>query len=120
MHARFVALAALTLFNMATAPAFAAGPDFNYLQNELDGRGRCLGARGDTVAMMSCDKSPDQQWVLGKGSVPSYGTLHTMAGGAGACLAVHRTSAATCWRWRAAAGPTTSSGTSSACATCSA
>jgi len=89
MHVRFVALAALAVFNLATAPAFAAGPDFNYLQNELDGRGRCLGARGHTVAMMSCDKSPDQQWVLGQGSVPGYGTLHTMAGGAGTCLAVH-------------------------------
>ena len=39
--------------------------------------------------MQACSKSPDQQWVLGKGSVPSYATLHTMGGGAGACMAVH-------------------------------
>ena len=89
MQARFLAAAALAIVNLATLPAFAAGPDFNYLQNELDGRGRCLGAGGGQVAMQACSKSPDQQWVLGKGSVPSYATLHTMGGGAGACLAVH-------------------------------
>lgn len=89
MQSRLIAAAALVLFNLATAPAFAAAPDANYLQNELDGRGRCLGTSGDKVAMLACDKSAAQQWVLGAGSIPSYGTLHTMAGGGAACLTVH-------------------------------
>ena len=33
MQARFLAAAALAIVNLATLPAFAAGPDFNYLQN---------------------------------------------------------------------------------------
>jgi len=91
MQARLIAAAALAIFNLAAAatPALAAGPDYNYLQNELDGRGRCLGTSGDKVAMTACDKSAAQQWVVGQGDIPGFSKLHTMAGGAAACLTVH-------------------------------
>jgi hypothetical protein len=89
MHTRFVAIAALAVLPLSTAPAFAARPDFNYLQNELDGRGLCLGASGGKVAMVACDKSASQQWVASAGDIPGYNRLHTVDGGAATCLAVH-------------------------------
>lgn len=90
MHARFIAVAAVAIFNLGTASAFAAEPDANYLQNGLDGRGRCLtvDAKG-TVAMAACNKSPNQQWVVGQGDIPGFRKLHTLAGGGDMCLSVH-------------------------------
>jgi hypothetical protein len=89
MQGRFITAAALALFNIAAAPAFAAAPDLNYLQNELDGRGRCLGTAGPGVAMIACNQAPTQQWFVTRGEVPGYDQLHTVADGASVCLAVH-------------------------------
>jgi hypothetical protein len=89
MQVRFIAATALALLHIAAAPAFAAGPDVNYLQNELDGRGHCLGTAGPSVAMMACTKTPTQQWFVTRGEVPGYDQLHTVGDGTGICLAVH-------------------------------
>lgn len=89
MQARFLAAAALAILNLATAPAFGAGPEANYLQNGLDGRGRCLTAAGADVAMAACTKSPSQQWVLTQGDLPGFRKLHTVADGTDMCLTVH-------------------------------
>jgi hypothetical protein len=67
----------------------AAGPDVNYLQNELDGRIRCLGTAGSAVAMVDCTQAPTQQWFLIRGDLPSFDKLHTVAEGQSLCLAVH-------------------------------
>jgi hypothetical protein len=88
MQARLIAAAALVLLEVAAAPAFAA-PDVNYLQNELDGRGRCLGTAGPVVAMMACNKSPTQQWFATRGELPGSDKFHTVADGETVCLAVH-------------------------------
>jgi hypothetical protein len=66
-----------------------AAPDLFYLQNGLDGRGRCLGTRGDTVAMNACVKSPDQQWAVTPGDLPGYDKLRTAGAGEMFCLAAH-------------------------------
>ena len=58
MQARLIAAAALAVLDLAAAPAFAAPPDINYLQNDLDARGRCLGTAGPSVAMLACNQSP--------------------------------------------------------------
>ncbi|MGJ7914196.1 hypothetical protein ACI48D_01765 [Massilia sp. LXY-6] len=89
MKGRLIAAAALTLLNLASIPAFAAAPDINYLQNELDGRGRCLGTAGPGVAMLACDKSPTQQWFVTRGDLPGFDKFHTVADGESVCLAVH-------------------------------
>ncbi|MGB9107190.1 MAG: hypothetical protein WCC39_00745 [Telluria sp.] len=89
MQVRLIAATALALLNIAAAPAFAAGPDVNYLQNELDGRGRCLATAGPSVAMLACAQAPTQQWFVTRGDVPGYDSLHTVADGASVCLAVH-------------------------------
>ena len=81
-HPIFAVLAALHL--LAT-PAFAAD-QVTYLQNALDGRGRCLGSAGGAVAMAACDKSPSQQWLVTNGALPGYVQFHTVADGAQACL----------------------------------
>jgi hypothetical protein len=86
MQARLIAAAALALLNLAAAPAFAAGPDIRYLQNELDGRGRCLGTAGPSVAMLACDKSPAQQWFTTRGELPGSEKFHTTADGESVCL----------------------------------
>lgn len=88
MQARFIAAAALTLLHFTASPAFAA-PDINYLQNELDGRGRCLGTAGPGVAMLACDQGPSQQWFVTRGDLPGYDKFHTVADGETVCLAVH-------------------------------
>jgi len=88
MQARLIAAAALALLNLAAGPAFAA-PDVTYLQNELDGRGRCLGSADGTVAMAVCNQSPGQQWLITRGDLPGYDKFHTAADGAALCLAVH-------------------------------
>ncbi|MGO4476759.1 hypothetical protein AB4Z32_10955 [Massilia sp. 2TAF26] len=88
MQARFIAAAVLILLEAAAAPAFAA-PDVNYLQNELDGRGRCLGTAGPDVAMMACNKSPTQQWFATRGELPGFDKFHTVADGETVCLAAH-------------------------------
>lgn len=80
--------AALALLGLAAAPAFAA-PDINYLQNELDGRGRCLGTAGPTVAMIACNEAPTQQWFVTRGDLPGFEKFHTVADGGTVCLAVH-------------------------------
>jgi hypothetical protein len=89
MQVRFLTAAALAILNVATLPAFAAAPDANYLQNGLDGRGRCLTATDGKVAMAACNKSPNQQWVVGQGDIPGFRKLHTLADGAAMCLSVH-------------------------------
>jgi hypothetical protein len=89
MQARLIAATALALLNLSAAPAFAAAPDINYLQNELDGRGRCLGTAGPSVAMIACARTPTQQWVVSRGDVPGFDQLHTVADGATVCLTVH-------------------------------
>lgn len=71
------------------ALAAQAAPDLFYLQNGLDGRGRCLGTRGDTVAMGACARSPDQQWTIAPGDLPGYDKLQTAGTGATSCLAAH-------------------------------
>jgi hypothetical protein len=86
MQARLIAATALALLNLSAAPAFAAAPDINYLQNELDGRGRCLGTAGPSVAMLACDQSPTQQWFASRGDLPGYEKLHTVADGESVCL----------------------------------
>lgn len=86
--ARFIASAVLALLHLAASPAFAA-PDATYLQNELDGRGRCLGSAGGKVAMAACNQGPDQQWFVTRGDLPGYDKFHTAADGAAACLTVH-------------------------------
>jgi hypothetical protein len=88
MQARLLPAAALVLLGIAAAPAFAA-PDISYLQNELDGRGRCLGTAGPTVAMMACNNSPTQQWFATRGELPGFDKFHTVADGETVCLAVH-------------------------------
>ena len=85
MHRRLLT-AALALLNLVTAPAFAAGPDISYLQNELDGRGRCLGTAGPSVAMLACDQSPTQQWFATRGDLPGFHKFHTVADGESVCL----------------------------------
>ena len=87
MQARLIA-AALALLHAAASPAFAA-PDINYLQNELDGRGRCLGTAGPGVAMLACDQGPTQQWFVTRGDLPGFDKFHTVADGETVCLAVH-------------------------------
>jgi hypothetical protein len=92
MQSRLIAAAstaAFALLGFAAGPAFAA-PDANYLQNQLDGRGRCLGTAGPAVAMIACDKSPTQQWFSTRGAVPGFEQFHTVADGASVCLAVHQ------------------------------
>lgn len=88
MQARLIAAAALVLLQVAAAPAFAT-PDVDYLQNELDGRGRCLGTAGPRVDMMACNKSPTQQWFATRGELPGFDQFHTVADGDTVCLAVH-------------------------------
>lgn len=88
MKGRLIAAAALALLQLAASPAFAA-PDTSYLQNELDGRGRCLGTAGPDVAMLACDKSPTQQWFVTRGALPGFDKFHTVADGESVCLAVH-------------------------------
>ena len=78
-------LAALAALQLLAIPAFAAD-DITYLQNALDGRGRCLGSSEGAVAMQACDKSPSQQWLLTLGDLPGYVKFHTVGDGAGACL----------------------------------
>ncbi|WP_296945036.1 RICIN domain-containing protein [uncultured Massilia sp.] len=80
-----LACAALAALNLLAAPAFAAD-EITYLQNALDGRGRCLASAHGAVAMAACDQSPAQQWVLTPGALPGYVTFHTVADGAGTCL----------------------------------
>jgi hypothetical protein len=82
------ALALLGLLGFAASPAFA-GPDINYLQNELDGRGRCLGTAGPAVAMITCNEAPTQQWFATRGDLPGFEKFHTVADGETVCLAVH-------------------------------
>jgi hypothetical protein len=86
MTARLHAAAALVLLTLSVAQA-APAPDYNYLQNALDGRGRCLGAAGDKVAMAACAKSPNQQWITAAGDLPGYNRLMTL-GEPQLCLAV--------------------------------
>jgi hypothetical protein len=86
MHRRLIATTTLALLNLATAPSFAATPDISYLQNELDGRGRCLGTAGPSVAMIACNESPPQQWFVTRGDLPGYNKFHTVADGASVCL----------------------------------
>jgi hypothetical protein len=88
MQARLIAAAALALCQLAAGPASAA-PDVNYLQNELDGRGRCLGTAGPGVAMLTCEEAPTQQWFLTRGDLPGYDKFHTVADGKTICLAVY-------------------------------
>ena len=78
----------LALCQVAAGPAFAA-PDISYLQNDLDGRGRCLGTAGPGVAMQACAEVPTQQWFVTRGELPGFDKFHTMAEGDGVCLAVH-------------------------------
>lgn len=87
MQARLFAAAALTLLQFSAAPVFAA-PDANYLQNELDGRGHCLGTAGPGVAMLACSQEPSQQWFVTRGDLPGFEKFHTVAEGTGVCLAV--------------------------------
>jgi len=89
MQVRCFAAAALATLHLATAPAFAAGPDANYLQNGLDGRGHCLTAADGNVAMGACARSADQQWVVSQGDIPGFSKVHTVEGGTAMCLAVH-------------------------------
>ena len=51
-----------------------AAPEVDSLQNDLDGRGRCLGTAGPDVAMMTCNKSPTQQWFVTRGELPGRRT----------------------------------------------
>jgi len=88
MPRRLIATGALALLGLVAAPSFAA-PDTNYLQNELDGRGHCLGTAGPGVAMMACNKSPTQQWFVTRGELPGFDKFHTVADGETVCLAVH-------------------------------
>jgi hypothetical protein len=88
MQARFIAAAALALLNIAAAPAFAAEPDINYLQNELDGRGRCLATAGPAVGMVACNRAPAQQWFVTRGDLPGFDKLHTVGDGTSICLAL--------------------------------
>lgn len=87
-HAVAATLALLGLLGIPAGPAFAA-PDINYLQNELDGRGRCLGTAGPAVAMIACSEAPTQQWFTTRGDLPGFEKLHTVADGGSVCLAVH-------------------------------
>ena len=80
-------MAGCALLAALTAAAHAA-PDMFYLQNGLDGRGRCLGTRGTAVAMAACDRAPAQQWIVAPGDLPGHNKLKT-AGADDACLAVH-------------------------------
>jgi hypothetical protein len=89
MQARLIATATLALINVTALPAFAAGPDANYLQNELDGRGRCLGTAGPAVAMAACSEEKTQKWFASRGDLPGFEKLHTVADGETVCLAVH-------------------------------
>jgi hypothetical protein len=77
--------AVLAALQLLAAPAFAAEP-FTYLQNALDGRGRCLAGAHGAVAMAACNQSGAQQWVLTPGDLPGYVKFHTMADGANLCL----------------------------------
>src|SRR5690348_14518912 len=81
------AFALLGLLGLSAGPAFAA-PDSNYLQNELDGRGRCLGTAGPSVAMIACNEAPTQQWFASRGELPGFEKFHTVADGETVCLAV--------------------------------
>jgi hypothetical protein len=87
MPSRLLA-ATLALLGLAAAPAFAA-PDTKDLQNELDGRGRCLGTAGPAVAMIACNEAPTQQWFVTRGELPGFDKFHTVADGVTVCLAVH-------------------------------
>jgi hypothetical protein len=78
-------MAALSLLPLAPLHADAA-PDLSYLQNALDGRGRCLASAGDNVAMAACDKSAGQQWVVAPGDLPGYNRLQTAGAGEMYCL----------------------------------
>lgn len=78
-------LAAVAAANLLAGPAFAAD-EITYLQNGLDGRGRCLASGHGAVMMAACDTSPSQQWVVTPGDLPGYVKFHTVADGAGACL----------------------------------
>jgi hypothetical protein len=82
------AIAALAILHLAPLPAFAAGPDANYLQNGLDGRGQCLTAADGKVAMGTCTKSANQQWVVSQGDIPGFSKVHTVEDGAAMCLTV--------------------------------
>jgi hypothetical protein len=81
-------MAGCTLLQCAALGTLAA-PDVFYLQNGLDGRGRCLGTRGDKVAMSACTRSPDQQWMIAPGALPGHDRLQTAGAGDTACLAAH-------------------------------
>jgi hypothetical protein len=83
---RKMILAACATLPLFAAPAFAS-PDFGYLQNGLDGRGRCLGSTDSSVAMTACSTSPSQEWTSTPGDIPGYFKFHTMAGGETMCLA---------------------------------
>ena len=80
-------LSSYALLTTLTAAAHAA-PDTFYLQNGLDGRGRCLGTRDTTAAMAACDRSPAQQWSVAPGDLPGHNKLRT-ASADDTCLAVH-------------------------------
>jgi hypothetical protein len=86
MQGRLIAATALALLNLAAAPSFAAAPDIHYLQNDLDGHGRCLGTAGPSVAMIACTASPNQQWFLTRGDLPGFDKFHTVADGESVCL----------------------------------
>jgi hypothetical protein len=89
MQGRLIAATALALLQLAAIPAFAASPDIHYLQNELDGRGRCLGTAGPSVAMIACTESPTQQWFVTRGKQAGFEQLHTVADGESVCLTLH-------------------------------
>ena len=72
----------------ALTTAVHAAPDLFYLQNGLDGRGRCLGAGAVAVTMTACDRAPGQQWIVAQGDGPGHNKLRTAAAD-DTCLAVH-------------------------------
>lgn len=74
------------LLPLALQGAHAAAPDVTYLQNGLDGRGRCLATGNDKVGMEACDKSPGQQWIVTPGDLPGYNKLQTAGAGEMYCL----------------------------------
>ena len=84
----WMTMAGCALLQCAALSAQAA-PDLYYLQNGLDGRGRCLATHADTVAMAACAKSPDQQWAVSPGDLPGYDKLRTAGAGEMFCLAAH-------------------------------
>jgi hypothetical protein len=85
---RWMTMAGCALLQCAALSAQAA-PDLFYLQNGLDGRGRCLATHADTVTMAACAKSPDQQWAVSPGDLPGYDKLRTAGAGEMFCLAAH-------------------------------